>query len=316
MRLNDRVPVIPLSYEMRELAVERELIANPDTGEIYVVGTTKAPDGTPEGEITGGGNIIYNITDAIVDILLNQGLESGRLVIEIEGLGLVNLSDFLNILYKKQIELKIRGVGMAIPKNIVYDNLSLVVKNNVVQIKGFDTAEGGTTLQKDDRGNITWTHYVTGSDSGSNGTSHGDVFTLLPDELNNLKLISSKPQQTNKFVTPKTVVMPIPTTDYCKIVWKVATGTNPIVHFPLNITWEFDNGDKLISNSIHIFEFETWNAGITWFGKNTKFGNKIESDYVTIGYLDANVYNKDESDEMLSWKTTVTSEENEENEET
>ena len=88
MRFNARIPVIPLPYKDKELAVEKELIIDYGHDDkypnLYVVDEN---DRTKLWDITAG--IIQSI----------QGSPGDDFTIEIEGIGTISLGDILNLLY-------------------------------------------------------------------------------------------------------------------------------------------------------------------------------------------------------------------------
>lgn len=88
MRFNARIPVIPLPYKDKELAVEKELIIDYGHDDkypnLYVVDEN---DRTKLWDITSG--IIQSI----------QGSPGDDFTVEIEGIGTISLGDILNLLY-------------------------------------------------------------------------------------------------------------------------------------------------------------------------------------------------------------------------
>lgn len=88
MRFNARIPVIPLPYKNKELAVEKELIIDYGHDDkypnLYIVDEN---DRTKLWDITAG--IIQSI----------QGSPGDDFTVEIEGIGTISLGDILNLLY-------------------------------------------------------------------------------------------------------------------------------------------------------------------------------------------------------------------------
>lgn len=88
MRFNARIPVIPLPYKNKELAVEKELIIDYGHDDkypnLYIVDEN---DRTKLWDITAG--IIQSI----------QGAPGDNFTVEIEGIGTISLGDILNLLY-------------------------------------------------------------------------------------------------------------------------------------------------------------------------------------------------------------------------
>lgn len=88
MRFNARIPVIPLPYKDKELAVEKELVIDYGHDDkypnLYIVDEN---DRTKLWDITAG--IIQSI----------QGSPGDDFTVEIEGIGTISLGDILNLLY-------------------------------------------------------------------------------------------------------------------------------------------------------------------------------------------------------------------------
>lgn len=60
--------------------------------------------------------------------------------------------------------------------------------------------------------------------------------------------------------------------NYAKIVWYVEIDdTIPTLTFSNNILWRYANDLVLSSKSVNVFEFETWNEGVIWLGKVSKY---------------------------------------------
>lgn len=303
---NDRGPVIPLPYELREIAVEHELIIDYDRGKIFIVvkkGDLVEPGGGSE--TTGSGDIIYDFTQTIIDEILKNELDSGRLSVWIEGLGEVNLEKFLSMLYLKQLDVTDSANKTMVPKDFVYDMLSISLKDYRVQMKDFDVAEKGSIARKSKTGALEW---VLLSEDGqavpANGTEHGDIEKVVRIPDIGYELVSDKVQISENVSWAAKVVLPPVGTDYCKIKWKFETGLNPVLEFPDNIIWEYENSSMLAANATHIFEFETWDRGVTWYGHSTRFGSTLTDEPVTVAYLKANYYDKEQVNDIASWDTT------------
>lgn len=88
MRFNARIPVIPLPYKDKELAVEKELIIDYGHDDkypnLYIV---------DENDRTK----LWNITEGIIQSI--QGAPGDDFTVEIEGIGTISLGDILNLLY-------------------------------------------------------------------------------------------------------------------------------------------------------------------------------------------------------------------------
>lgn len=88
MRINARIPVIPLPYKNKELAVEKELIIDYGSEDKYpTLYIVDEHDRTK----------LYNITSGIIQAI--QGAPGDDFTVEIEGIGTISLGDVLNLLY-------------------------------------------------------------------------------------------------------------------------------------------------------------------------------------------------------------------------
>lgn len=123
-----RVPVQPLPYELKELADTRELIVNYKNGDMYVV----SDDGT-----------LIDITSHLSELI--QNANSSNTLITIEGLGEVKLSRILELLWENRITFNSKEqTGIYLPKGKQADFKSISIKDNLIQISDFDTADNGT----------------------------------------------------------------------------------------------------------------------------------------------------------------------------
>lgn len=296
MRPNDRVPVIPLPYSHKELAVENELMVDFGVGKVYV----QKSDGTT-----------YDLSDTIIAEILKQNLDTGKLVVTIDDIGEINIENFLNILYAGVIATSSDPDNkVAIPEQQRFDLSSITIKNNRVMVKGFDQAQSGMLPYKNTDGVIEWRYSGTAEQELSNGAASGDVSLSTPDPINVIQLTFGVLQKTEAISGIYTVKMPEVTKSYSKFAWKVSVSTEATLNFDANIVWQYTGDELVYPNSIHVFEFETWDQGVTWLGKNTKYGSLAVNEPVTVEYLNRTVYNKDEVNDMLAWNNSKSGYEN------
>lgn len=125
---NTRIPVQPLPYENKALAVERELIVNYNDGSMYIV--------SENGEL-------IDITAKLSEQIKNANASNSD--ITIEGLGTVKLSRLLQILWENRIQFTTKeGISACIPRGANADFKSVEVKDNTLQISNYDNASDNT----------------------------------------------------------------------------------------------------------------------------------------------------------------------------
>lgn len=86
----------------------------------------------------------------------------------------------------------------------------------------------------------------------------------------------------------------ISNTRYSKVLWCLEVGTVlPTLTFADTIIWRYDNDLELMVNSYNVYEFETWDGGIRWLGKVSKYNiAKPERDMT-----------EEDVESMMNWET-------------
>lgn len=289
MKLNSRIPVIALDYSERHKAVPKELLIDYTTGHIYVVSAEDK-------------SIIFDITSKILEKL--DSVTGDKIVIEIEGIGEVNLQEFLNQIRLDLDDMVIiteEGKDIYIPKEERLDGFSLESKFKRIQIKNFETAENGMIPQK--FGNsIRWIYPPQGDqDSGGTGTPNPDdgleteVFPVEPVE-GKIFLRASRRLITKNLQRDVLVVLPRTLDQYTEIYWNVRTyAFKPTLRF--NDSVLFNSPYQPSQNADHIYKFSTWDGGESWYGIVAIYtrdpNNDIPvGDNINIEYLEKNYFSK------------------------
>lgn len=277
---NGRIPIIPLPYEYKNMAVKRELIIDEKEGKLYLVSSEDESK-------------LIDITQSVADHI--KELEGEIVYVTIEGVGTVNIEEFLNIINKKiESSVQLQDITevkyVAQTKNI--DERSLQKHFNKIQITGFATAPNRTIPMKKDN-KIEWVN-IYGLDGDNDVDSsidscYGNVYEIIPQNRV-LYPIISKRQKTTNLIEDCKVILPTPLSDYCSIEWYfVIGGVVPKLAFSENIL--FKNLDEIKPNNKYVFSFKTFDGGDTWLGSVDCFNTLKRSDY----------YTKDEVDEKLQW---------------
>ena len=288
-RSNARIPMIALDYSEKDKAVKKEIMIDYTNGAIYVVSSYDK-------------NVIFNLTDSIMQIIKEQGLEAGDMTIYIEGVGDLNLGDVINQLYGNQVEIVDTDPnGIYIGKQYQYDLKSVLVKDSKIQIKDFDIAPERTIPQKFG-GVIRWVP-IEEATSGDTPDS-GSVVAIVPDSNKNIALQASGKQYTllGQDEEVYTVQLPTIATAYNRFVWNLTiTDLVPTVTFPSNVKWEYDSDTSLQANTSNIIELTTWDQGMTWLGRNVSYG-AVSDDFVTKQELEDSYFDTPQVTELISWK--------------
>lgn len=176
-----RVPVIPLDYNSRFLAEKKEILFDYTTGKLYVV---SAEDKT----------IIHDITQNIMTYV-QDGMDISKLTFNIEGIGPVNLSQYIKQIQKFNIKLLNESNKKYYAPNVRFDNMSIVNFDGVVEVSGFTAAKNDTYAVKD--GNLI--KWVPRTDTGllervrvleHNAPPDAAKFAQLQEDVKRVKLIS------------------------------------------------------------------------------------------------------------------------------
>ena len=279
MNNNVRIPVKPLPMEHIQLAENRELICDYANAKLYIKYDDKLVD----------------ITQELGKHLIEEGMPIGKCTLEVEGLGTVDLSYAIDHIISNLM--KITDVGNQETQIISGFNIdygSITNKNKKLQIVGFDSAPNGTSPYKIN-GSLVWA-------TSASAAGETNVYDVVPKE-NSLQLSANSVQHTSNLDSnlDLKVSMPIVSTKYFKIRWRLDTNDNETtLSFPSNIGWEYDDSEIVEINSIYIFEFETWDFGSTWLGRVTKYNQPTVSE-VLLDNIRESVYTKEETEALLSW---------------
>jgi hypothetical protein len=263
MRTNGRVPIIALDYSQRQKAVEKELMVDYATGNIYVVSATDK-------------TVIFDITSQIAEQVNNL---SEDMTISIDGLGDVNLADIVEQLYNGSLNVDIDDVGaeqIYVQKEAQIDGKSIEINiDNNIQIKGFKDAEEGLIPQKFD-GAIRWITIpkLLDDEYGIGSTVDGELFPTLEINPVNSKLYLQAARR-QKTIYPNgalEVILPgALVNEYTEVKWMVHVyDTTPVFTFLDNIVWESGANAQPTVGAYNVYTFETWDAGATWLGKVSK----------------------------------------------
>lgn len=167
-----RVPVIPLDYNSRFLAEKKEILFDYNTGQLYVVSAEDK-------------NVIFNITDVVLE-KVREGIDLDNLIINVEGIGDVNLSKYIEYLNKYNLTLLNNDSKQYYAPTVKFDNMSIILRDGEATVAGFKHAGNDTYAVKQDN-QIKW---VPRTDTG------------VLDRLNRLeKLAPPDPEEYAKFRT-------------------------------------------------------------------------------------------------------------------
>ena len=264
-----RVPIIALDYSQRHLRRYRELMIDYTNGELYVVSATDR-------------DIIFSVTDTIMNEVSN-GIVGNNIVVNIEGVGEVNLVDFLEQMRTSTITIETTNSGDFIP-SLMYDNNSISVVDNKVQVTGFDRAQDGMIPQMKG-GRIVWVEAGTGV-----GDTEIEEPTVDESTGNTVNLNTNSITKVESTSDTLNVVLPTLAADqiYSKVVLNVTVGeTVPTINFPSNLKFTFNTDPNLFAYCIATYEFETFDHGQTWFGRVDKYLNDPEKE-ITETFIDSN----------------------------
>lgn len=268
-----RIPVIALDYEDRDIAKEKELLIDYKKGGIYVV---DAEDRT----------IIHDITKLIAENYLNQ-IDGSNTYVNIEGIGIVDLSSIIKLLYDSRINLNISiDDAVAIPKDAVLDNASISIFGNKVEVFGFHNAKPLSTPQMSADGTrIEWVGGVDddnarpGDDTEILDEPPGgfeppkgakqNVLYIYPTADNSAIVLYNKPQQYTPIkedtaAESYVIKLPLSKDQYAKFHWRLDSEAEHAIAWPTNITWLNPKPETAEANGVYIFECQTWDYGNTW----------------------------------------------------
>ena len=284
MENNDRFPLIPLDYSQRHLAVKKEIMFDYKECRLYVVDSKDK-------------SIIYDITQRIIN-LVNSDISGDSLIVNISGVGRVNLTQYIEHL--KSSMLKSSTFGGKIPcGSYAYDFKSITNHDGIIQLNNFWNGNTGQIPYIDDNKDIRWA-YTDGVNP---------IVTINPG-LDYIVRLSDRFNRTN--VENGCIIDLIPIDRrygiHNTIYWKVTSNATvkPNLRFAstLNVNLEYESDMKMNTSAIHIYKFETWDEGENWFEsvKKYKAAANTFNDKVDLDYLLANYYTKEEVHDLIKWK--------------
>ena len=274
---NARIPLIPLDYNNRQLAFKKELMVDYKTGKMYVV---SAEDRT----------VIFDITAEIVK-LINTAMPGDDIIVNIDGVGAVNLKNYLTDLRRNMLRADAKKDAQ-LAADYYYDMVSVLIKNGFVQINDFDIASERTVPVKVN-GVLRWLdpnaikHVVNAPVYNSSVVVKDNFTESTLEEGCVITLVADK------------------NSEYNKLRWKVTIGNVvPSLKFADadKVVQEFSNDLVLKPNSTAIFVFESWDGGKTWFEHVHKFGSLEQNTKIDSDYMLDNYYTKPEVNDLIKWK--------------
>ncbi len=169
-RIKTRIPLIALDYvNERHKAVEKELLVDYDSGNIYVVSKDDK-------------SVIIDITGKIKEQLEN--MTGDKIEVNIEGIGTVNLTEII-----KKLQFDIQNTVQVIPtgedihyvgRENVLDEKSLEVVNKRIQLKGFSSAETHMIPRKGANGELEWINMLLVPEDRPNNPGNGGSGDIIP----------------------------------------------------------------------------------------------------------------------------------------
>lgn len=291
-----RTPIVLLSYDNRHKAVERELIVNYTTGELYI-----RQDGQ-----------LINITTKMINTINNIGSD---MTVNIKGIGKLKLNEILLDL----IQNKLKCVHATpyndditiMRANTELDGQSIEQTEDKIQVSGFGKASENCIaikrngkLQWVDCGELISLPDIT--DENPIDGLKGTIVEIYPIN-DTIYLNASRKQKSTNIKGLVSVILPETLDGYSRIDWCVETNNvTPTLTFSDNVIWK--DGDSTIIqpviNSFHVYIFETWDYGKTWLANSYGYRPSYKpNDDGTIdeAYLRNNIYYKNETNALVSW---------------
>ena len=285
MAINSRYPVIALDYAEKDKAVKKELLVDYNTGNIYVVSATDK-------------TIIFDITKKIQERITE--LDTKNMVVEITGIGIVNLTEYLNLLNEKMnnmVTIKDPGQDFAyIIRDNTIDNKSLKIFNGIIQMDSYKAADNLSIPQKTSTG-LRWmpveelVQNISRNES-DNGDGYSEVdgnlkkVPLLVNDNNKIYLNSHAQKSYNLTGNFANVYLPTTVDEYSIIKWEIMQpqqniklilesnvyiDTKMLDKFIPMIAIEYEKPNFAVtinktgvSNMKYLFIFQTFDYGKSW----------------------------------------------------
>jgi hypothetical protein len=288
MATNSRYPVIALDYAEKHKAVKKELLVDYNTGNIYVVSATDK-------------TIIFDITKKIQEQITELAeLDTENMVVEITGIGIVNLTEYLNLLNEKMnnmVTIKDPGQDFAyIIRDNTIDNKSLKIFNGIIQMDSYKAADNLSIPQKTSTG-LRWMPVEELVQNISrNESDNGDGYSavdgnlkkvpLLVNDNNKIYLNSHAQKSYNLTGNFANVYLPTTVDEYSIIKWEIMQPQQNIIlilessvyintkmldEFIPMIAIEYEKPNFVVtinktevSNTKYLFIFQTFDYGKSW----------------------------------------------------
>lgn len=258
-----RIPVRPLSYEDRDIALTRELIidygdSGTGKGNIYI---TDKDDPT----------ILIDITKLIAESYLSN-INGDNTTVTING-ELYNLSELLSLLKRNNISIVNSADSVAVPADTNYDHMSISIENKMVGLHGFISA-GNYSTPKKINGELIWLVDNPDELEPPPGSSN-NVITVIPT---NDKIVLYAKQGVYCNLTEALeplykIEMPLSVPRYAKFAWRLDSDVISEIKFPSNIIWITQEVGPIAKGISYIFNIETWDYGNTWIVSHIQFNN-------------------------------------------
>jgi len=286
-----RYPVIALDYSEKDKAVPKELLVDYTNGNIYIVSATDK-------------SVIFNITQKILEQI--SDLSAENLTVEIQGLGAVNLTEFLNQMYidvNNTVQIKDPGNGFSyIIKDNAIDMRSLRIFNGNIQVDNYASADVLAIAQKTATG-IRWMPMSeligslpnSGVGSGYDAVD-GDlkIVPVLTASNNKIYLVAHAEKSYNLTGNFANVYLPATVDEYSIIKWQITqfvTDFQLIFESNVFIARSIISDIKITNNypgttftipkctdtavSNYKFQFETFDSGVSWLLTVEEYNNQI-----------------------------------------
>ena len=263
-----RVPIVALDYTDRHMRRLKELMIDYTNGNIYV---------TDANDI----NVIHSLVDQISKNITNN-ITGDDIIVKIEGIGIINLTKFLNDINSSILKMEVEDNGSALP-SLSLDNVSIEGLDGKIQISDFDKAKDNYIPQKFN-GRLRWVKANVGINATESPVIINGSLNLEPGGV-----YRSMDLPANVTVTVDNNLV----SNYGKIIWNISIGNViPTFTFPDNVKFAYNTDTELTKNSIVTYELETFTGGNLWLAKSTKWLNISEKE-ITEAYIT----------DKLSWKT-------------
>ena len=208
-------------------------------------------------------SVLIDVTQQILN-LISTDMSADNMIIEVEGQGRVNLKEYINYLKSNMLKVDVYGGKKCLP-SYGYDFSSITNKDGIIQLNNFWVAKAGYVPYMDQFNTLRW--------STPDGTS--PIVEAALDDANNV-ILKDRFSYSN---IGDGVIIKLATPDedesrHTTLFWKVESGSvEPIIyiHDDCKVYLEFGNDISMKPNAIHIYRFETWDKGETWFESVKKY---------------------------------------------